>query len=399
MNKSDRLLIPISVGVFFIFFNGYMMAPILSSIAKELNVTTEYIGWILPAYLMTYGFSTLVYGPLSDVWGRRRLLLGVLTLAIAATALCAFAWSANSLIVFRIVCGVCAGGFLPISLAMIGDLYPFDKVGRAMGWIFGAVAGGSSMGSTVGAWLNPSLGWRNELLFLAVGNAAVLAALWMAREQIVESKTARLPITQIVANYRTLITSQKGRSLYSLILLNGAFHSGVFSWLGYYLIQRYQLGDVAIGTALLGYGLPGMFLGPVFGKLADKFGRSLIIPIGFVVASLCALALIPHTPLWTTAIVITILSMGFDMTHPLMAGLVSTLDPKRRGQAMGLNAFMVFTGFGLGAMVFQLVLAAGGMQFALAGFATIQLILGLIAFAVFKKPRTSEEPQSGQASA
>jgi len=80
------------------------------------------------------------------------------------------------------------------------------------------------------------------------------------------------------------------------------------------------------------------------------------------------------------------LSIGLDMTHPLMAGIVAALDPKRRGQAMGLNAFSLFTGLGLGSVFFQ-SLMGWGLSIALAVFGCVQLLLGLLAFKAFRNER------------
>jgi MFS family permease len=133
-----------------------------------------------------------------------------------------------------------------------------------------------------------------------------------------------------------------------------------------------------------------MLLGPTFGRLADRFGRRRIIPLGFVVASLSALALVNREPLWAVTAVIVCLSVGFDMSHPLMAGIVASLDPKRRGQAMGLNAFAIFTGFGMGSLAFQ-VLMRSGLSLALAAFAAVQMGLAGVALYVFR----AERPMAG----
>ena len=114
-----------------------------------------------------------------------------------------------------------------------------------------------------------------------------------------------------------------------------------------------------MGLALLGYGVPGMILGPVIGRAADRFGRRRLVPAGLAVAALSAAVLIPNVPLLVAALAVTTLSLGYDMTQPLLAGIVTSLDPKRGGQAMGLNVFALFTGFGVGSFLFSEVLRAG----------------------------------------
>jgi predicted MFS family arabinose efflux permease len=387
---QDAILKPLAAAVFLIFFNGYMVAPLIPALSREFLVGIQQMGWVVPAYMLTYGFSTLFYGPLSDRIGRQRVLLTLLAAFIGVTFLAAFAWSYPSLIAARVLSGLCAGGILPIILALIGDLYPYKSLGRPMGWMFGAVAGGVAFGSTFGVWLNPYLGWRREFMLLAAAEIAVLLVVHRRRHLLHSPSKVRLSARQLATGYWALVSNARGLGAYGLIFLNGAFHSGILSWLGYYLFHRFDLSDERIGRTLLGYGVPGMLLGPTFGRLADRFGRRRIIPLGFGVASLSALALVSRAPLWAVTAAITCLSVGFDMSHPLMAGIVASLDPKRRGQAMGLNAFAIFTGFGMGSLAFQ-VLMQSGLSLALAVFAAVQMGLAGAALYVFR----GEGPAAG----
>ncbi len=384
VERSDHeaALKTLVAAAFLVFFNGYLIAPLIPTLAREFGTSEQHIGFVVPAYMLTYGFSTLFYGPLSDRVGRRSVLLFLLVLSALSTLACAFAWSVESLIALRILCGLCAGGIVPISLALIGDLYPFRAIGRPLGWVFGAIAGGMSFGSTLGAWLNPYLGWRNEFIVLSVAGACVTFAALRQRFPAGPERSAALGLRVVFRNYGALLRTWRGARTYGLIFLNGLFHGGIFSWLGLYLFRRYALTDPGIGKALLGYGLPGMALGPILGRLADRFGRRRIVPAGLLLAALCAFALMSPAPLWLAVIVITLLSVGFDMTHPLMAGIVSALDPPRRGQAMGLNAFAVFTGFGFGSLLFQGLLPFG-LSFALGAFGAAQLVLASFALSFF----------------
>ena len=83
-------------------------------------------------------------------------------------------------------------------------------------------------------------------------------------------------------------------------------------------------------------------------------------------------------------IAVTFLSLGYDMTHPPLAGIITSLNPARRGQALGLNAFVLFTGFGPGSLVFQLLLR-WGFGFALVAFAVVQTVAGLVSIGLFRR--------------
>src|SRR3546814_17674420 len=79
---------------------------------------------------------------------------------------------------------------------------------------------------------------------------------------------------ELFLGYRDLIGTPRGQRTYGYVFVNSIFHSGVFTWLGVYFEQRYGLGPVGIGVALLGYGIPGFLFGPLIGRSADRWGRA-----------------------------------------------------------------------------------------------------------------------------
>jgi predicted MFS family arabinose efflux permease len=117
-----------------------------------------------------------------------------------------------------------------------------------------------------------------------------------------------------------------------------------------------------------------------------------------MVAGLSAAILIPKVPLLAAALAVTTLSLGYDMTQPLLAGIVTSLDPKRGGQAMGLNVFALFTGFGLGSLLFGGALSAGFGP-ALAIFSGILLVAAIAAFGLFREEVYSASAATSEAAA
>lgn len=176
------------------------------------------------------------------------------------------------------------------------------------------------------------------------------------------------------------------------------FHSGVFTWLGLYFEQHYNLGPVGIGLALVGYGVPGFLFGPVIGRMADWQGRGRLLPFGLALSAIGAAALLPNVPLAVAIVAVTVLSLGYDTTQPLFAGIVTALGGSRPGQAMGLNVFTLFLGFGLGSLVFGEVLRLG-FGTALISFAVIEFVLAVIAIRLFRAegPATVNHPGGNHA--
>ncbi|MGY6126735.1 MFS transporter (plasmid) [Paraburkholderia strydomiana] len=382
--QREALLRMLAGVTFVIFFQAYMVAPIMPALSHVFAVPELTVGHIVPAYLIPYGVATLIYGLVADSAGIHRVLFGSLAAFAGLTLLSAGATSIEQLAIWRVVTGVGAGGVVPLALVLVGRAFPYEQRGRPLGWLFGAMAGGMAFGSPSGALLMPLIGWRG--LFIAVGlaGAALLLALLPYRQYIAaatQPQTIRL--ADVFAGYRQLLGTPRAQRTYGYVLVNSMFHSGVFTWLAVYLEQRYQLDAVHVGLALLGYGVPGFLLGPFIGRLADRYGRARMIPLGLLLSALGAAALYVGVPVQTVPLVAMILSLGYDMTQPLFGGIVTSLGGKRPGQAMGLNVFTLFVGFGLGSLVFGAILLLG-FGVALGVFAAFELVAAMAALSLFR---------------
>src|SRR5438093_5889186 len=369
---------------FLILFQVSMVPALITRLAAVFAVSGQTIGLIVPDYMIPYGVSTLFYGLLSDRLGRRRIMLASLLAFVLLTALTATAQSASQLVLWRLVTGLGASGVVPLALALIGALFPYAQRGRPLGWLFGAMAGGMAFGSTFGAMIEPFLGWRALFLVVSLLGAVVLGLLLPYQRLLGDAPLAASgTLRDLFAAYGSLLGPGRGRRTYAYVLLNAVFHSGVFTWLGLYFFRRYGLGEVGIGLALLGYGVPGFLLGPPIGRAADRWGRRWLVPAGLGIAALAAGVLICDVSLVVAAVAVTLLSLGYDMTQPLLAGIVTALGGQRGGQAMGLNVFTLFTGFGLGSLLFGAALPRG-FGAALALFSIVQLAAAIVALPVFR---------------
>lgn len=387
LDSRERLLWVLSAATFLIFFQAYMVAPLIPRLSAVFGVSGQVIGLIVPAYMIPYGVSTLFFGLFSDRLGRRRIMLASFLAFIGLTALTATARSPSQMLLWRLTTGLGASGVVPLALALIGTLFPFEQRGRPLGWLFGAMAGGMAFGSTFGAMLEPFIGWRGIFIGVSLLGAGVLGVLLPYLRLLGEAPQAPSgTLRDLLAAYGGLLGPGRGRRTYAFVLLNAVFHSGVFTWLGLYFARRYGLGEIGIGLALLGYGVPGFLLGPVIGRAADRWGRRWLLPTGIGLAALAGNILLFDVPLWVAALAVTLLSLGYDMTQPLLAGIVTTLGGSRSGQAMGLNVFMLFVGFGLGSLLFGMALR-WGFSVALALFCTGQAIAAMVAITGFHAER------------
>ncbi len=384
-NNESQLWVMAAIA-FAVFYSNYMVPPLIPALSREFSVTAYELGWLIPGFLVPYGISTLVYGALSDRWGRTLLLVILLFFATATMVMVSLAGSWRTLIIARILSGVGCGGIVTIALAAVGDRYPYEVQGRPMGRMFGGIAAGIGFGSTLGPILNPLIGWRNEFRALACICCLVAVFLIKSGRSVIKVTGRFSSFEQVIREYLVVLETPRGGRTIAFIFSNGAFHGGVFAWLTVLLVSRYHLHDTGIGLALAGYGLPGLFFGTVIGKWGDRYGRSYVVPAGFLLAAGCAFLLLIPAPRFVAALIITALSVGFDATHPLMSSITTSLDPKHRGKITGLATFTNFVGMGTGALCFQQLIAFR-FTTALAIFASAQTLLGFAALYGFRGER------------
>ena len=100
-------------------------------------MTCTFTRWVFSAFLLTQTATTVVFGKLSDLYGRRPVLLFGIGIFLVGSVLCGFAWSMPSLILFRLIQGVGAGAIAiqPVGITIVGDLYPAKERGKIQGYL------------------------------------------------------------------------------------------------------------------------------------------------------------------------------------------------------------------------------------------------------------------------
>jgi predicted MFS family arabinose efflux permease len=384
LKQHKHLFALLAIAGGLIFLQGYMIAPLIPRLAEVFKVPVQEIGSIVPAYMLSYALMALFYGLLSDRFGRWPIIRISLAIFAICTAMTATAQTASQMAAWRLLTGIGASGVIPLTFALIGDLFPFEQRGSKLGLVFAAMEGGMAVGSAGGAIFEPFLGWRLLFIGTAVMAAVVLWRLHVYAALFDTQEVEKLPgIRQIFQGYSQILTTFRGQRTYGYVLWNGIYHSGVYTWLGLYLSQRYNMDALSIGLTILGYGIPGLLLSSLIGKAVDRWGRRWLIPIGLIMAALAGLVMIFDIPAYATTIAVLFLSLAYDLTQPLFVGIVTDLgDGNNLGQIMGLKVFTLFTGFGIGSLIFGELLHFG-FGVSLAIFGGIQLISGLIAIPLF----------------
>ena len=212
--------------------------PAIPAIAHELGAYGQ-LSWIVAAYLITSTISTPVYGKLSDIYGRRRLLIICIVFFVAASLLCASAQSLGQLIWFRALQGLAGGGLMALTQAVIADVVSPRERGRYQFYISAVWATSSLCGPLVGGFVAQNLSWRWIFWINLPISAAALSVCNSALRRL--SPPVRAGMPRLDLNGMLLLAGS-----ISVLLLALGWGGRVYAWGSYQI-----LGLVGLGSVLL----------------------------------------------------------------------------------------------------------------------------------------------------
>lgn len=203
--------------------------PSFPDIAADFGVGLGAMAQTLSLYLVAFAASTLIWGPLSDALGRRRVSLAAMMLYVVASLGCAVAEDLGQMLSLRFLQGIAASGGIVIARAVVRDVYDGAEARKAMAQVVMMFALAPAAAPIIGGFLHDALGWRAVFLFLAVYGAATMALmLWHLPEthpaELRQSIRPRPLLTNYVAALR------HGRFI-SLVLTFCCFFGGLFLYI------------------------------------------------------------------------------------------------------------------------------------------------------------------------
>ncbi|GAA0782066.1 Bcr/CflA family efflux MFS transporter [Roseibium denhamense] len=369
--------------------------PSINGMLTEFSATANEFQWTLSAYLIAIAISQLIWGPLSDQFGRKPIIVLGMALFVLGTLMCVLATTVESLMIARVIqaAGGCTG--LVLGRAMVRDIYGPAQSASMIGYLTMGVTVMPLVAPAIGGLLDPYFGWQGGFyLMLGLG----FAALWASIVGLPETHFSRREAGpgEIIRSYVQL-TRERLYWCYALTVGFSAFT--FFAYLGGAPVVASQILSVSpaglggyMTFVALGY-FGGNFLS---GRYTQRFGMVPMILAGsglglFAIALVAAFTLAGALSPLTLFVPMAILGLGNGLCVPSgFAGAVS-VRPDLAGAASGLTASLQMS---LGAVAGTLVAAAfaGGLMQASAWAMLAVMALGMglsLFFALLIRPVTA----------
>ncbi len=329
---------PFSIDTFF---------PSFRAMQAEFNVSAWQIQQTMTAYLLTYSFTVVVHGPLSDALGRRPVVLvGTFIYALGSLA-CMFAPNYESLVVFRALQGATAGAGVIVGRAVIRDLYDGPRAQKLMNLVSLIFGVAPALAPVFGGWVHVTLGWRWVFGFLAVfGILLTLATAWRLPETHPKERHLPFALRPILQAGGAILSD---RPFVLLALTSGFIFMGAFCFIAAapaVVFDHWRLSETQFAWLFLPI-IAGFTLGAVVsGRLAGRMPGPQQISLGLTVAvAVCLVRAIVHgvfdsVPIWVQQGMLFVSALGAQLALPPLSLQMLDRFPAVRGSAASMQSFI-----------------------------------------------------------
>lgn len=231
MDSRERLLMILTLGALTtlgpLAIDLYL--PALPAIADSMGEPLSRIQYTLSAYTIGFALSQLVYGPLSDRFGRRAVMFPGIIFFILTNILAALCTSANELIIVRVLQAMSAAAILVTIPAMIRDLFPSEQMAKALSSIMLVMTVAPLVAPLLGGQILKFFGWPSLFIFLAImASLSMILAFFRVRETLPEENRLIITPVQLAINYSNIL---RNREAITCILCHAFFFGGMFAFI------------------------------------------------------------------------------------------------------------------------------------------------------------------------
>ncbi len=333
---------------------------LLPQIATDFGTSVGAAAMVVTAYAVAHGSTQLLIGPVGDRFGK---YLTITLMALAASILvmlCGLANSLPELAVARLLAGAAAGWVIPLSMAYVGDVTPYERRQPVLGRYLSGQIFGQLFGQAAGGVLGDLFGWRN--VFFVLGAMFALATAGLIYELLTNrgTRTATRPEETsrgFVADYGAVLSNRWARVVIIAVLIEASIGWGTFAYVGADLNQRFALSFTAVGLIVGTFALGGLLYTGTVQQLVNLFGQRGLAIGGGMLCGVAYLMLALGVAWWLAPIAVTMIGLGFYALHNTLQTNATQMTPQARGTAVAIFSSAIYLGqtggVAAGALIFD----------------------------------------------
>ncbi len=338
-----RLNLALFAAGFSTFAILYCVQPLLPEFSREFHVSAAVSSLSLSLSTGLLAVAMLVAGSLSEVLGRKPVMVASLFASALLTLLSAAAPSWTGLLLARMLIGITLSGLPAVAMAYVSEEVDPKSIGLAMGLFIGGNAVGGMAGRIISGVLTDLGSWRLAIgLIGAVGLASAIAAWWSLPASAHFRPRPARPV-ELLRSFGEHLRDPGLRALFAeAFLLMGGFVT-IYNYLGYRLTEApYALSQTAIGAIFSAY-LIGTLSSAWIGALAGRLGRRRVL-WAMIAIMLAGVALTLLSPLALILAGIVAVTFGFFGAHSIASSWVGSRARTGKAQASALYLFCYYLG-------------------------------------------------------
>jgi DHA1 family bicyclomycin/chloramphenicol resistance-like MFS transporter len=323
--------------------NTYL--PSFPDIEAEFGISRAMLSQSLAVYLLAFAVSTLIWGPLSDRFGRRLVILASMSVYTVASIGCALASSADMLLALRVVQGLTASGGVVAARAMIRDANSAEDARRAMSQVVLYFALAPALAPLIGGWLHDQFGWRSVFWFLSGFGTALGLMGFVVSETLGQQHRRSIHPAAVI---RTYANSLLHPHFPALILSWALAFAGLFLYIAgaptviYDFLQLESNDFVWLFVPIV---LGTMLGGAVSSRLVHSWPAQKTISVGLgsmVVAVVINITVVNLTMVNIVGVIVPlwIYVTGFAFMIPALTVMALDCLPTHRGTATSMQGFV-----------------------------------------------------------
>jgi len=354
----------LALGTFAIGTEGFMIAPLLPTIAGDLGMTLSATAMLVVIFTLVLAISSPVTTVMTGKWNRRDTLLVAMGLFTAGNLLAAFSTNFGTLVVARILMAVASGLYVPSANALAGAISGPSRRGRALAIVSGGMTIAIALGLPLGAVVGHAFGWRATFLAVAVmGIVAIIGIIMGVKRSVAEGMA--------VASFAERIHVVRQSAILKLLAVTMFWSIGAYTAYPYiapYLKSVLEFDVVGIAATVSLWGVAAAIGVTTGGALNDRFGSKKVaasslalLAIGFL--SLAAVTTLPPA----IALLPTLLAVaawGFSVWSffpAQMARLIAASSAAQASVSLSLNTSTMYLGFSIGSAIGAGIVSGGNI--------------------------------------